>query len=245
VLAALGLIVGLVGLTTAAYLLGRSSSGESNSSASDTSPKAATEAPTTGTSAPTTPVSESPEANPDDPRSYYATDGSAPSLFPDCNGALGLCLGNPSRRAVSMFGPEEQRYAGVEPGSIVRQWQFDGMLVSVEADRVRSVSSVTVSVGERPKPGLRVALLAGYPQAPIELVLGPLTMGEVESQMGKPVTTESFAGENVWFHTYLYRAGPEGVEAIEFTNAKFGKDVGFGPKLDSQVVTSFTVKWAA
>jgi hypothetical protein len=143
-----------------------------------------------------------------------------------------------------MFGPEERRYAGLEPNSFVRQWLFSGMLVSVEADSAKSISSITVSIDEKPKAGLRVALLAGYPQEPRELLLGPLTMGEVVHEMGKPASTDSFTGENVWFHTYAYRAGPEGAEGLEFTNAKFGEDLGFGPKLDFQVVTSFTVKWS-
>ena len=47
------------------------------------------------------------------------------------------------------------------------------MLVTVEADSAKSISSITVSIDEKPKVGLRVALVAGYPQEPRELLLGP------------------------------------------------------------------------
>ena len=112
-LAAVGLIVGLVGLTAAAYMLGRSSSDEPNGIASSASPGTAATAQPTPSSPALSEPSEPTEPDPDDPRSYHTTDGTVPSLFPDCNGALGLCLGNPSPRVNSML--KRAAPAGIEP----------------------------------------------------------------------------------------------------------------------------------
>lgn len=181
--------------------------------------------------------------DPDDPGSYYTTDGTKPSLFPSCNGAFGLCLGSPLDQALTMFGTEDQRYGGPDPGSITRQWGFDGVLLTVDADDIESIRAITVAIGEKPKAGLRIALRSGWPHEPTRLLLGPLTMGDVIQRLGEPYDTASFSAENTWFYTYVYRAGPEGTHVLEFTHASFGDEVGFGPDLDRRLVTSFHVRY--
>jgi hypothetical protein len=218
VLLGVGLTLGLSTILVAAFLLGRSS------------------APSAG--------GESRLPNPDDATSYYTTDGTEPALFPDCNGVLGLCLGNPVARALDMFGREDERYEGRPRGTIIRRWEVHGMALTVDADRAESITAVTVAIGEDPPPGLRVGLVAAHPYSPIEMQLGQLKMGAVVRALGEPSDKHSTVAENVGFSTYSYRAGPEATEKLSFTNATLGEDYGFTPALDRQLVTSYSVERA-
>jgi hypothetical protein len=178
-----------------------------------------------------TSVSPEPAPDPDDPASYYTTDGSDPPLFPECDGAMGLCLGAPIDRAIAAFGIEDERFASGEPGGLVRAWNLEGLRLTTQTDQVGSITSITVSTGGG-QGGLRVAL-------PEQLVLGALTMGDVVDRLGPPSERDEFAGENVWFYDYRYTTGPEGSHVLTFTHASEGQPVGSQALADRQV-SSFT-----
>jgi len=176
-----------------------------------------------------------PSADPDDPASYYTTDGTSPALFPDCPGVLGLCLGNPVERAIALLGIEDERYQGVKPGLIDRAWSFDGIWLTVVAPEVGAIQQMTVSVMFTDAgPGLRIALPRG-------LVMGTLLMGEVVHKLGSPTSTDSSSVEDLWFYSYKYKTGPEGTVTLEFVHTSEGREVSPGAELNRSQVTAFTV----
>jgi hypothetical protein len=143
-----------------------------------------------------------------------------------------------------MLGTEDTRFRGSERGTTERQWDIEGASVTIGADRLGSIRSMTAAIptedptNPNPPDDIRIAL-------PQRLVLGDATMGEVEEQFGAPTETDEFAAENVFFYSYVYLTGPEGTEVVEFSHNVFGEEIGFGPELDSRKVSSFTVRFAA
>jgi hypothetical protein len=181
-----------------------------------------------------TPTPE-PTPDPDDPNSYFTTDGTPPALTPECSGAMGLCIGSPVDRAIDAFGSEDERFEGQEPGSILRAWNMEDIRLVVEADDVGSVTSVSVSIPDRPTD-VRVALPEG-------LVLGADTMDDVTGILGEPFRRDDFAGENVWFYIHVYRYGPEGTHELSFTHSNEGGPVK-AAQLGSRRITGFSVAYA-
>lgn len=173
--------------------------------------------------------------DPDKSASYFTTDGSRPALFPECPGVFNLCLGSPIKRALKMFGIEDQRYPGVDEGNLNRAWDLEGLRLSLESDSIGSIQSITVAITRRGK-GIRLALPHG-------LVLGTIKMGDVVARLGAPHTTGADGAENVFFYTYGYREGGEGSLLLRFTHASEGEEVGLGTELDPKPVTSFSVDY--
>ena len=227
---AIGLGVVFVSLATAAFLLLRS----------DPKPQSDPDVKSTDTPRAETDVSP----DPDDLNSYLRTDGTTPVLAQQCNGIFGLCLGAPIDKALEMFGTEDTRFKGAEQGTTARQWDIEGASVTIAADRLGTIRSMTAAIptedptNPNPPDDIRIALPQG-------LVLGDATMGEVEEQFGDPTETDEFAAENVFFYSYVYLTGPEGTEVVEFSHNVFGEEIGFGPELDSRKVSSFTVRFAS
>lgn len=220
------IVVASVGL--AAFLLGRASDDAEPASGPDV--VAGTESSAEETSESPTPTQE---ADPEDPFSYVGSGGDEPSLSQTCSGVLGFCLGNPVEVATMRLGVENSRYEGATKGSIVRQWALDGFFLTIDADRVGSMRSLTVAMQED-ATDLRISL-------PERILLGEVRMGDVKRRLGSPYDTDVAAGENVWIHSYIYRLGPEGTHVHEFSHSRVGEDVGFGAELDRSKVTSFSV----
>jgi hypothetical protein len=188
------------------------------------------------TEGPTETPTPEPTPDPDSPSSYFTTDGTPPSLTPECSGAMGLCIGSPIDRAIDTFGSEDERFEGQEPGWILRAWNMEDIRLVVEADDVGSVTSVSVSIPDRPTD-VRVALPEG-------LVLGADTMDDVTGVFGEPFRRDDFAGENVWFAIYVYRYGPEGTHELNFTHSNEGGPVD-AAELGSRRITGFSAQYAS
>jgi hypothetical protein len=204
------------------------------SSRNDGDTEASNEA--TGSTAPvSTTARGSAPANATGFSAYYSTDGATPAAFPDCNGIFGLCLNSPIEKATGMLGVEDERYAGGEDGSIGRTWEKDGMRIVVDADKVGSITSLSVAIDPESSPKLRVAL-------PEKLVLGTATFAKVESAMGYPPTRDDFSAENTYFHVYSYQSGPEGTETLKFTHTVEGEAVPESA-LSTKLVDGFSVKY--
>lgn len=131
------------------------------------------------------------------------------------------------------LGVEGARFEGATRGSVVRQWDLEGFFLTVEADKIGSITELTVAIGSE-APDLRISLLEG-------LVLGEAIMGNVVEALGSPSDTDVITGEDVWIHSYIYRLGPEGTHVHEFSHAEDGEDIGFGPQLDASLVTAFSI----
>jgi hypothetical protein len=182
-----------------------------------------------------TPPAE-PTPDPDDPTSYFTTDGTPPALTPECSGAMGLCIGGPVDRAIDAFGSEDERFEGQEPGSILRAWNMGDIRLVIEADDVGSITSVSVSIPDR-ATDVRVALPEG-------LVLGADTMDDVTGVFGEPLRRDDFAAENVWFSIYVYSYGPEATHELSFTHSNEGAPVKAGA-LGGRLVTGFSAEYAS
>jgi hypothetical protein len=186
---------------------------------------------------PTTEPTEEPTPDPHATDSYYTTDGSDPALFPECSGALGLCLGGPVDRATASFGIEDERFGGQEPGSILRAWNMDDIRLTVEADDVGSITSLSVSIPGDRETSVRVALPEG-------LVLGDLTLGDVVDRFGPASERDDFVAENIYFYIFGYPYGPEGVHVLSFSHSSDGAAVEAG-QLGSRKVTAFSAEYAS
>lgn len=144
----------------------------------------------------------------------------------------------PIQRAVALLGTEEERYAGAEAGFVHRAWSISAWYISIEADAVGSITSMTATGnGEDPK------LLLSLPDG---LLLGRTTMEDVIKRRGQPYDTESSTAEASTFYSYIYRTGPEGSIYLRYTHRA---DVtspsdpgGFNAMLLPKLVTSFTVE---
>lgn len=183
-----------------------------------------------GTQASATPT---PQPDRNDIGSYVTTDASDPQLHPRCMGLFNLCLSNPVDKALGLFGREDSRYEGADPGSITRQWKVRGAFITIDADNVGSITGISVSVPEEKLHRLRVSL-------PRRLVLGSASMGDVVGRMGSAHESDVFVAENTWFYSYIYRTGPEGSVVFDFGHSNFGGEVPSGD-LDRRPVTSFSV----
>jgi hypothetical protein len=181
---------------------------------------------------PTEEPTAEPTPDPDDPASYFTTDGSDPALVPECSGAMGLCIGGPVDRAIDAFGIEDERFQGQEPGSILRAWNMGDIRLTVEADDVGSITRLSVSIPDDRETDVRVALPEG-------LVLGDLTLDEVVDRFGRPLRRDDFAAENVYLYIYVYGYGPEGSHRLSFTHSSEGTPVDPSELLDRSV-TSFS-----
>jgi hypothetical protein len=177
-----------------------------------------------------------PTPDPDDPASYFTTDGTPPALTPECSGAMGLCIGAPVDRAIDAFGSEDERFEGEDPGSILRAWNMEDIRLVVEADDVGSITSVSVSIPER-VTDVRVALPEG-------LVLGTDTMDDVTGVLGEPFRRDDFAAENVWFSIYVFSYGPEGTHELSFTHSNEGGPVK-AAELGERRVSGFSAQYAS
>ncbi len=144
-------------------------------------------------------------------------------------------FGDPVGEAVTLLGQEDERHAGLE-GGVTRQWRLGTAFVTVEADRVGAISSLTSAL-QSPDSEVRIALSGS-------LLLGEITMGQVLDTRGQPDDTEEFSAENFNFYDYVYCAGPEGSIALEYGfNAEIGSPDdpgGFNTDLITSPVLSFS-----
>jgi hypothetical protein len=169
--------------------------------------------------------------------SYYTTDGSPPAILPDCNGVFGLCLGTPIDAATTLLGLEAERYEGLQ--GLVRAWEVGPIRLSVEADDIGSIVSITASIG-----GTETVAL-GLPNG---LILGQATLADAKREFGEPFGTDTVSGENIVIYITCFRSGPEGSELLEFSySAEMGSaddPGGFNAALDAKLVTTFSVEHA-
>jgi hypothetical protein len=201
----------------------------------DGAPVAADRVRTSAASGSTSDRTNNSSAEPNDAASYYTTDGTRPAVSPECNGVFSICLGAPIETAIDLLGREEERFEGVKLGSVVRAWTVAGCRVSIEADHVGSITSITAALVEA-NDTFRLAL-------PDRLLLGDITMGDVVATRGAPHGTDQMTAENDYYYSYIYQGGPEGTERLEFTHINAGVPVGSDQALRSMKVTTFTVRY--
>lgn len=167
---------------------------------------------------------------------FYTLDGSVPRMAPSCEGIMNLCLGTPVEAAISLLGPEDERF-GME-GQINRQWRIGDAYITVESDEIGSIVSLTAATN----PGTAFRLLL-----PGAIVLGESTMQDVLDKRGEPDFQDDWIYENTYhFYEYHYCEGLEGAVGVTFTHAAdYGRESDPG-SLDlvwREPLSSYTVEY--